>query len=174
MIYHVKIGDMTRIVEVRRDGVTLDGTPLDVDFEEILGVPVRSLLLGGRSHRVSARRVGSEEWEVHLGGRRVSVSVVEARTQAIRETTVAKSGPSGPNPIVAPMPGMVVRVDVAEGDIVEAGQGVVIMEAMKMENELTAEAQGVVSKIHIEEGQAVEKGKVLVDLLALDLAENDV
>ena len=76
--------------------------------------------------------------------------------------------------MVAPMPGMVVRGDVAEGDIVEAGQGVVIMEAMKMENELTAEAQGIVSKIHIEEGQAVEKGKVLVDLLALDLAENDV
>ena len=48
------------------------------------------------------------------------------------------------------------------------------MEAMKMENELTAEAQGIVSKIHIEEGQAVEKGKVLVDLVALDLAENDV
>ncbi len=174
MIYHVTIGDTTKIVEVRRDGVTLDGTPLDVDIEKISGVPVRSLLLGGRSHRVSARRVASEEWEVHIEGRRVSVSVVEERTKAIRETIVAKSGPSGPSPIVAPMPGMVMRVDVAEGDIVEAGQGVVIMEAMKMENELTAEAQGVVSKIHIEEGQAVEKGKVLVDLVAQGLVENDV
>jgi pyruvate carboxylase subunit B len=67
---------------------------------------------------------------------------------------------------------MVMRVEVAEGDVVEAGQGIVIMEAMKMENELTAQAQGVVSRIYVAEGQAVEKDKVLVDLVAIDPVED--
>jgi pyruvate carboxylase subunit B len=61
------------------------------------------------------------------------------------------------------MPGLVVRVEVAEGQSVTAGQGVVIMEAMKMENELKAEAAGVVGKILVQPGQAVEKGAVLIE-----------
>ena len=66
------------------------------------------------------------------------------------------------------MPGLVVRVDVEPGHRVEAGQGVVIIEAMKMENELKAEADGVVSRVLVEQGQAVEKGAVLVEFEAED------
>jgi pyruvate carboxylase subunit B len=64
------------------------------------------------------------------------------------------------------MPGLVVKVEVEEGERVEAGRGLVIVEAMKMENELKAEAAGVVSRIHVEAGQAVEKDQILVDLAA--------
>ena len=172
MIYHVTIEDKTRIVEIGPDGVTLDGTPIDVDFEKVDGVPIHSLLLDGRSYRLSARHVEREQWELQVGGQYVTAVVVEERMRAIRDMTDSRQVPSGPSPVVAPMPGMVMRVEVAEGDVVEAGQGIVIMEAMKMENELTAQAQGVVSRIYVAEGQAVEKDKVLVDLVAMDPVED--
>ncbi|HEY0673364.1 MAG TPA: acetyl-CoA carboxylase biotin carboxyl carrier protein subunit, partial [Longimicrobiales bacterium] len=63
----------------------------------------------------------------------------------------------------APMPGLVLRVDVEAGQQVNAGQGVVIIEAMKMENELRADAAGVVARILVQPGTAVEKGTVLVE-----------
>ena len=168
MIYHVTIGDTTRVVSLEPDGVTVDGTPIDVDFERLEGGPVRSLLLDGRSHRLSATRSGSEQWDLYLRGRRFAASVVDERTRVIREMTGAGAGPTGPRPIIAPMPGMVVRVEAAEGDVVQAGQGVVIVEAMKMENELAAESGGVVSRVLVSEGQAVEKDQVLVDLAPVD------
>ncbi|MGB0542708.1 MAG: biotin/lipoyl-containing protein [Longimicrobiales bacterium] len=171
MIYHVTIGDTTRAVELGSDGITVDGSPVDVDFERLEGGPIRSLMLNGRSFRLSASRSGSETWDLHLRGRRLAASVVDERTRAIREMTGAGAGPSGPRPIVAPMPGMVVRIEVAEGDVVEAGQGVVIVEAMKMENELAAEGEGVVTRICVAEGQAVEKDQVLVDLASVDEEE---
>jgi biotin carboxyl carrier protein len=71
---------------------------------------------------------------------------------------------AGPAPLIAPMPGLVVRVNVTEGDEVAAGQGLVVMEAMKMENELRAPAAGRVSRVHATAGTAVEKGTVLVEL----------
>ena len=172
MIYHVTIEGTTRVVEIGPDGVTLEGTPINIEFENVGAVPIHSLLLEGRSHSISAKQVEREQWALQVGGHRVTALVVEERTRAIRNMTDKKQVPSGPNPVVAPMPGMVMRVEVAEGDVVEAGQGIVIMEAMKMENELTAQAQGVVSRIHVVEGQAVEKDKVLVDLVAIDLVED--
>ncbi len=171
MIYHVTIGDTTRVVELGPDGVTVDGSPVDVDFERLEGGPIRSLVIDGQSHRLSASRGGSERWDLYLRGRRLAASVVDERTRAIREMSGAGSGPSGPRPIVAPMPGMVVRIEVKEGDVVQPGQGIVIVEAMKMENELTAEGEGVVTRIHASEGQAVEKDQILVDLAPVDAEE---
>jgi len=66
--------------------------------------------------------------------------------------------------VVAPMPGLIVRVNVSPGDTVAAGQGLVVVEAMKMENELKAPADGVVARVSVEAGAAVEKGAVLVVL----------
>jgi pyruvate carboxylase subunit B len=172
VIYHVTIGETTRVVSLGPDGVTVDGTPFDVDFEHLEGGPIRSLIIDGRSHRLSASRGGREQWGLHLRGRRLTASVVDERTRAIREMTGTGTGPSGPRPIVAPMPGMVVRIEVKEGDVVKPGQGIVIVEAMKMENELTAEGEAVVTRIHASEGQAVEKDQVLVDLAPVDLEES--
>jgi pyruvate carboxylase subunit B len=61
------------------------------------------------------------------------------------------------------MPGLIVRIEIAAGDTVKLGQGIVIIEAMKMENELKAATVGVVSRIHVQPGQAVDKGAVLVE-----------
>jgi biotin carboxyl carrier protein len=92
------------------------------------------------------------------------VEALDERTRTIRDLSNATAGPKGPAPLVAPMPGLIVRVNVAPGDTVSAGQGLVVMEAMKMENELRAAGPGTVKAVLAVPGTAVEKGAVLVEL----------
>ena len=125
-------------------------------------------MTGHASHSFVARLQTPGVWDLHMDGRRLTAEVVDERTRAIRALTRAAAGPTGPRPVKAPMPGMIVRIEAAEGDRVKAGQGVLIMEAMKMENELRAEAGGVISRIHVSPGQAVEKGTVLVEFAPED------
>jgi len=103
-----------------------------------------------------------------VDGRPVPVEALDERRKRLREVTTAMSGATGPKPVVAPMPGLVVKIDVAVGDEVEEGQGVVIVEAMKMENQLVAEGPGRVVAIPAAPGEAVEKGQVLVELEPLE------
>ena len=84
--------------------------------------------------------------------------------RAIRELAGASAGPAGPAPLLAPMPGMIVRVSVQVGDVVQPGQGLVVMEAMKMENELRAPAHATVKAVLAQPGTAVEKGALLIEL----------
>ena len=99
-----------------------------------------------------------------LDGFRYEVEALDERTHAIRELSSATAGPAGPAPLKAPMPGLVVRVNVAVGDTVAAGQGLVVIEAMKMENELRAQAAGRVKSVLVTPGTAVEKGTILIEL----------
>jgi biotin carboxyl carrier protein len=169
MLYHVTIGDRTLEVEIADGAITVDGhTATGAELVALQGGGVHHLLAGGQSHAIVASGAGQGVWEMHIGGRRVHAEVVDERTRAIRAMTRATAGPTGPRPIRAPMPGLVVRVEVAVGDAVRAGQGVLIMEAMKMENELKADAPGVVSRILAAPGQAVEKGAVLVEFAPAD------
>ena len=173
MIYHVTLGDRTVEVELGKGGVTVDGRTVAVDFARNDGAALRSLLIDGASHSIAARRVGKETWDLHLGGRRFRDDVVDERTRVIREMTGSSGASLGPRPIVAPMPGMVVRVAVSEGEVVTAGQGVVIVEAMKMENELKSESAGVVTRVHVSEGEAVQKDQLLIDLGPLEEESGD-
>ena len=167
MIYHVTIEGRTLEVELRGDEVIVDGAPMTVDFGGVAEGPLRSLLIDGASHFVAARAQGEGRWSLHFGSLLVQAEVVDERTRAIRAMTGTGAAALGPRPVVAPMPGMVVRVEVSEGDEVRAGQGVVIVEAMKMENELLAEAPGIVERIHVAQGEAVEKDQLLVELAPL-------
>ena len=168
MIYHVAIGEHTFEVTLGPDGVEVDGVAMDIDFAGIEGTQVRSLLIDGDSHRLLARRESKGFWDLHLQGRRLQAEVLDERAMAIRELTGAVAGPVGPSPVRAPMPGRVVWVEVAVDDIIIAGQGVAIVEAMKMENELTSEADARVSAVHVVPGDAVERDQVLVELVAPD------
>ncbi len=100
----------------------------------------------------------------------MQAEVVDERTHTTRAMTGNGAAAGGPRPVVAPMPGLVVRVEVSEGDMVSAGQGMVIVEAMKMENELLAEGPAVVQRVHVRDGEAVEKGQLLVELSPLEEA----
>ena len=168
MIYHVAIGERTIEVKLGPDGVEIDGVAVDVDLAGLEGNAGRSLLMDGASYRVLARRESRGRWDLHVGGSRFQAEVLDERAMAIREITAAVSGPVGPSQVRAPMPGLVVRIEVSVDDIVTAGQGVAIVEAMKMENELTAEVEARVSAVLVAQGDAVERDQMLVELAALE------
>ena len=164
MKYFVTIGDRT--VEVDLTGATplVDGTPVQAELLSVGGAGLRHLLVDGESVPLVARpgdRRG--RWRVSIASEPMVAEVVDERTRSIREMTGTVAEPEAKN-VNAPMPGKVLRVEVAVGDRVKAGQGVVIVEAMKMENELKAPADGVVSSISVEAGQTVEKGALLLTL----------
>jgi pyruvate carboxylase subunit B len=164
MKYQVQVGD--RIIEVQLDGdtVTVDGRTMPAALRDVPGTPVRLVALGDAVHRVIARREPARgTYRVSVDGWTVRAEALDERQRAIQALQQA-SGPQGPAPLVAPMPGLIVRLYVAVGDTVAAGQGLVAMEAMKMENELKAAAAGTVKAILVSPGQAVEKGTVLVEL----------
>lgn len=167
MRYYVAVGSHTFEVDLRGSDVIVDGEIVDTELRHVRGTLLRKLSLNGASHRVVAKAGEARgTWDLQLDGERVSLQVVDERTRTIRAMTARTAGPQGPKPIRAPMPGMVVRIDVETGQHVKAGQGVVIIEAMKMENELKADASGIVSKILVQPGTAVEKGTVLVEFAA--------
>ena len=97
----------------------------------------------------------------------MNTEALDERMRTIRDLTAASGVASGPAPLVAPMPGLVVRVHVAVGDLVATGQGLVVVEAMKMENELRATAPGMVLAVRAIPGSVVEKGAVLLELGSL-------
>ncbi|HKJ02639.1 MAG TPA: biotin/lipoyl-containing protein [Longimicrobiales bacterium] len=171
MRYFVTVDGRSFEVDLGPEGARVDGVAVEADLEHVEGTALRSLILDGRSHRILARRNDEGAWDLHLRGRRYRAEAVDERTRAIRDMTGAAAGPVGPRPVRAPMPGMVVKIEVAVGDAVTPGQGVAIVEAMKMENELRAEAAAVVTHIHVEPGQAVEKDQILIDLAAIETME---
>ena len=129
-----------------------------------VGTPVRTLRIGDRVVRVvlqTSERGG--RYALDIEGHRYHVEALGARARAIQKLAARSAPPAGPAPVIAPMPGLVVRINVAVGDTVTAGQGVLMMEAMKMENELRAAAAATVTAIRVTQGTAVEKGMVLIE-----------
>jgi len=158
-------------VEVVLDGagVSVEGSPVAAHLADVEGTPVRLVTIGGVQHRVLARRTGARgSYALWIDGWRFDVEALDERARAIQDLAAATARSAGPLPVIAPMPGLIVRVQVKVGDEVAAGQGVVVMEAMKMENELRAPAAGVVRAVLAEPGKAVEKGTVLVEFDAGD------
>ena len=141
------------------------GRELDVDTRG-LGPFVISLLVEGESHETAVFRNpqnGGGTYSVGWRGRSFEVELVDPLTHLAEEARGA-SGKQGKLTITAYMPGRVVDIRVAEGATVEAGQALVVLEAMKMQNEIQADRAGVVKKIHVENGQAVEGGDPLLDI----------
>ncbi len=170
MKYIVEVGaggaDATRLEVVLEEGMAaVDAEASPARLTDVPGTPVRLVTLGDAVHRVIARRHPERgRYTLWVDGFRYEVEALDERARAIRDLSAKSAVASGPAPLKAPMPGLVVRVNVAVGDEVQAGQGLVVMEAMKMENELRAAAPGRVARVLAEPGTAVEKGAVLVEL----------
>lgn len=169
MRYFVTLGERELEVELGPDGIRVDGDAITADLVEMDGTDVYSLLLGERSHRILASGGDGDEWALHLSGRSFRAQVVDERTRTIREMSGVSERHLGPKALHAPMPGLVVRVEVRVGEDVAPGQGLVIVEAMKMENELKSPGGGRIGKIHVEPGQTVEKDQILVEFEAPEL-----
>lgn len=165
MKYFVRVGDEELEVTVDGDSVSFEGeAPLTARLEDLAATPYQLLTIGNQVHRVLGRRGDHRgQYDLSVDGFRLNVEALDERGRAIRELAGAAKKVAGPSQLRAPMPGLVVRVNVAEGDTVRAGQGLVVMEAMKMENELRASVAGVVRTIHVTPGNAVEKGALLLE-----------
>ena len=170
MWYEVEVNGAWRRVDIRPEGgtftVSIDGRSLVVDAARIDSHTV-SLLVEDGSIRVSREVAidGSQpagHLHVFLGAARVSVDVSGSRRGPQLPERGAPGG--GPQRLVAPMPGKVVRLLVEAGANVAARQPVIVVEAMKMENELRAVRDGVVTEIAVSPGQSVEAGALLVVL----------
>ena len=164
MRYIVDMNDSRNELEVDGESVTIGGHTVLARVDEVEGTPVRLVTIGSEVHRVVVRRGASRgAYTLWVDGFRFEGEALDERTRAIRDITAESSKSTGPAALVAPMPGLIVRVNVAAGDAVQSGQGLIVMEAMKMENELRATAAGKVKTVLVEPGKAVEKGAVLVD-----------
>ena len=161
MLFDATVDGRTIRVEVRaRAGgyvVTLDGRDLEVDHQET-GPHFVSLLIGGRSYEAGLEK-RPDGYDVVLAE---DVLHVELRGASQAASAVARKADAGPARVLAPMPGRLVRVLVQPGQQVQAGEGLLVMEAMKMENELRSPRSGRVAELPVREGQAVETAALLV------------
>jgi biotin carboxyl carrier protein len=160
MLYDITIdGKNYRIDLNRGDGrwsCRLDGRDFEVDA--VLTRPdVLSLRIVNLAYEVKSERVANDLY-LWVGSRRFAVEVRDPRS--LRGRTRAADD-HGPRKIPAPMPGKVVRLLVHEGDEVEPGRGVAVVEAMKMQNEIKSPKKGTIQKILVSEGAAVNAGDVL-------------
>lgn len=164
MKYFVEVGSKNFVVEVTGDEVRVDGDLVPAQLIAVPGTPLHHLLLGFESWTLAADFLTAGSMVLGAAGERRDVVVVDERTRQIQELTGRRGGGPREGVVRAPMPGLVVRVEVAVGDAVGAGAGLVVVEAMKMENELRAPGAGVVAAIHVTPGAPVEKGAPLVTL----------
>ena len=133
-----------------------------------------SMLIDNRSYDVDIERTSTDPLDgsmaVRVRGRDVRFDMLDERRVKMKAAALGGSGTGGDNIIKSPMPGKVVKILVSEGDRVEEGQGVIVVEAMKMENELRASIAGTVRQIATKEGETVDGGNLL---LVIEGAEED-
>lgn len=136
---------------------------IEVDFETISGQSVHSLIVDGKSHEAFVYE-GDEDWQVLLRGRQYQVKVEDEREKRLRIAAGGGVSEGGEFHMKAPMPGLVVAITAAEGQEVEKGQVLIILESMKMQNELKAPRAGKVERIRVKPGESVEQKQTLLSI----------
>ena len=165
MIYHVKVGKISesksRLLDLKKSDsgweCQLDGETIPIDVA-LVQPDVLSIVVHGRSYEVKRERMATQT-NVWVGDRCFEVELSDPRS--LRSRNKSSANEAGPRRIFAPMPGRVVRILIGEGSLIEAGQSVVVVEAMKMQNEIKSPKKGVVKKMMATPGAAVNPGDVL-------------
>ncbi|MFL5474802.1 MAG: acetyl-CoA carboxylase biotin carboxyl carrier protein subunit [Gemmatimonadales bacterium] len=163
MKYVVLVDGRSIEVEIDGDRVTAAGRTHQASLGVIPGTPLRQLFLDDEPSTMSVTPLGRGRWALTQHGERVELEVLDERAHHIRGLPGAADQRRVAPVLKAPMPGLVVRVQVQPGAQVSPGDGLVVLEAMKMENELKAQSAGVVKRVRVAAGEAVEKGQVLVE-----------
>ena len=162
----VQQGGRERTVRVHRSAgrltVAVDGVEYQVDLVPT-GVGAWSLVVDGKQYEVGVSNNASGGYEVSSHRGVEALRVLDPLT-SLAEKTHDGEGAGGSTKVAAYMPGRVVQVLVDEGDTLAAGQGVLVLEAMKMENEIQVERAGTVKKVYVAQGQAVERGDPLYEI----------
>ncbi|HYG98292.1 MAG TPA: biotin/lipoyl-containing protein [Terriglobales bacterium] len=161
MTYEILIEGKPHKLELNQtDGrwsCTLDGKDYNIDAV-LARRDVISLIVDGNCYEVKREQTPTD---LHIWVKSVRFPVEIRDPRSLRSRRAAAGAMEGPAKLVAPMPGKVVRLIARERDEIEAGHGVLVVEAMKMQNELKSPKKGVVSRILVKEGAAVNAGDVL-------------
>lgn len=168
MKYQAEIGENTYRIEVLDDHtLSFDGKKLSFDIQPGDNPAHYSLILDGKSHQVWVEPCDPcsdgtpRSARVQTGGFTFEIRVDDERSLKLRQFAAVDSSTQSVGQVMAPMPGLVVKLLVSEGDTVKKGDGIVIVEAMKMENEIRAPISGTIEEIRVTNRQAVEKGEIL-------------
>jgi biotin carboxyl carrier protein len=162
MKFEVRIDGRTRSIELE-PGVTgwhilIDGCAIDADALEI-APGIFSILLNGKSYEVRVTPTPAGVLTLQTAHHEFTAEVVDPRSWRGRRHGALEV--EGRQQILAPMPGKIIRVLVQIGDKVEAGQGLLVVEAMKMQNEIRSPKSGTVERLLVKEGQPVNAGEIL-------------
>src|SRR5205823_6940523 len=166
MKYEVQLASASekkiRVIELARNGfgwrVILDGWPVAVDAVEIAPNTL-SILLNGQSFEITVTPSPDGRLKLQAAGQDFIAEVIDPRAWSGRRHGTVEA--EGRQQVLAPMPGKVVRLLVKEGDHVESGQGLLVVEAMKMQNEIRSPKSGTVERVLAKEGQPVNAGEAL-------------
>jgi biotin carboxyl carrier protein len=164
MKYLVMLDGRSFEVEVAGDRVFLDGVEHHAELREVAGTPLRLLLVDGHAWSLAVAPAGRGQWVIDKWGERHEAEVLDERTRHLRGLVGEGMAHPGPQLLKAPMPGLVVRLLVRAGQTVRMGEGLVVLEAMKMENELKAPSAGTVGAVHARAGTAVGKNDLLIEI----------
>lgn len=164
MKYITTVNDQTFLIEVLDEHhVSVNGKTMEIDFESVNDQPVYSLIVNGRSFEGFVYPE-DDQWQVLLRGTLYTVQVEDEREKRLKAASGRGAAPTAEFHLKAPMPGMVVTVPVQEGDTVQKGDLLVILESMKMQNELRAPRKGTVTRIRVKYGDSVEQKQTLLTM----------
>lgn len=164
MKYEARIADITYEIEIEDDGhITFDGTHVAADLLQVGPLGLYSIIVDHRSVELVVEET-QHGYRIMLGSNTFDVRVADERQMLLAGRRTDLLIPTGEVALKAPIPGLVVRVLVSEGEEVELNQPVVILEAMKMQNELRAPRAGTVKEIKTQTGENVEQGAPLLVL----------
>ena len=163
MKYFVTIEDREYEIEVDGSTMSVDGVLISAELASLPGTDRRHLRMDDRSVSLFGR-LRPDGWLVELEGRGFEVRVEDERARHIRDLASAAAPLETHREVRAPMPGLIVKVEVKPGQEVDQGDGLIVMEAMKMENELRADASATVRDVLVEPGQTVNRDDLLVVL----------
>lgn len=165
MRYSTRVGEHEHLIEILDEHhVRLDERVHEIDFVSVSGQPIYSLIIDGKSFEgyVYPEEAG---WQVLLVGRQYQAQVREERELGLTKPQTTASMGEKEYPLKAPMPGLVVSVPVREGERVEKGQVLLVLESMKMQNELRSPRNGQVAGLAVKPGESVEPKQLLLRVL---------
>ncbi|MGE5221624.1 MAG: DUF2118 domain-containing protein [Omnitrophica WOR_2 bacterium] len=143
--------------------IRIDGVVSEFDIESVGDQPIYSLLVDGKSFEVHVYPA-EEGWQVLVHGQFYPVTVEDERERRLKTSLASKASDHGEYLLKAPMPGLIVTIPVIEGQRVEKGDVLLILESMKMQNELKAPRAGQVLRIRVKPGESVEQKQTLLSI----------
>ena len=162
-VWQVKIGDAVHEIQLAEDSIGVDGAAFDLSMEYTPGDRLIETEIGGRSLPVKIAKT-RDGFKLTTRGASHQAHVLPGHVAHLADYMIEKTPPDMSRYLICPMPGLLVSLNVGEGDKVEAGQALAVVEAMKMENILRAEKSGVVKSVNAKQGESLSVDAIILEM----------